>query len=503
MKNYKDFAQNIQEARIVPRLYHWSRAWGSILTDGGFVPKKMNDTEIDLLPKGKQTSDAWGDKYVSFTRSTAGSKYIGDRLNSSDAYVVIFELDAEKLRHRNKIVSVNWYKPLFNSSHPTNKSYGHTELEDRIITFRNFVPFGDALLGVHVLINTDEQALDVYKKSLRDAEEALKNASNEDYKEYYQDEIEYYSDLVRKAEMGDREIRAAFKRFSGMYPNIPFWLYHNPTHFISMRWAEADQMNTNLMDDDDELDEGVDLTEARVVPRLYHWSPKWQSILNDNLLFTSESWSAETFVLPRQDETKKAWGNKFISFARSIGGSAFIRGRPFDSTREITVVFEFDANKLRARHKIIPVNYFKSDDIKGIVSTTRSRNWSEYEDRLLTFKLAIPISESLLGVHVYIQQDEKRVEELKGYLAGAEEEYRQAKTEEGRDGFARDIRWYSNEIQRLTHLEIETRKEFEKFSAKYPNVPFWLYHNPKHFLAARYAEAEQINTNLAEDDEDE
>lgn len=254
--------------------------------------------------------------------------------------------------------------------------------------------------------------------------------------------------------------------------------------------------------------------------RIYHYTRRAAiQIIQDRALKTTVASTSEIRLLPNGEADAKKYGNKFISFARSISASSFTNTKV--NNKDMVVVFEFNKNRLAANHKFFSVNWMGPG--------SRGTAHDEAEDRLVTFKDMIPIDKALIGIHVYqsgyhikkmlaalkneilnhkatINNLIKSIEELKnkGTLSAEEED---------------DLPDYEKRLSyAISHLEDALRSQEEyrngsrvdaiakAASNEFPNVPVWLYSNPKHFNALRWSEADQLNPNLpnpSEEDEDE
>jgi hypothetical protein len=255
--------------------------------------------------------------------------------------------------------------------------------------------------------------------------------------------------------------------------------------------------------------------------RLYHYARRGAAdlIVQDMYLLTARASTSEINLLPRGDADAKKWGDRFISFARSISTSSFTRNRTRYNSR--VVVFEFNRNKLMANHKFFSVNY--------IGDGGRVTGNDEAEDRLVTFKEFVPIKNSLIGIHIYTSQSSKeqelysissQIHHLKSRIKQLEDSIKDLSSRKSPSDKVKAMLSDNNSLLNIVKEkldaavkekeEIRNRDDIGKLvadaSKNFPNVPIWVYTNPKAFTSMRWAEADQVNPNLpnpSEEDEDE
>ena len=264
------------------------------------------------------------------------------------------------------------------------------------------------------------------------------------------------------------------------------------------------------------------INETRTVSRVYHYSPYYADILKDGVLLSQKMLSSERRVVGGEDVIKK-YGDKYISFARSITSSYIRIGNMAN-----IVVFEFDRDALARNFKLMPVNWQYGTRHPSMEDepTRRSIGVDEKEDRLITSQPGIPLPPYLIGVHIFSignefsSDDQEQMEAHLQWLLKQKEMYDKAFADKkklatvdkaviDKMAFQRDknlasIMQAERDLDNLKRNPVQYGID-ERMFAKYPEVPFWVYTNKAAFKAGRWSEATQINPNVEgyEEDDDE
>lgn len=239
------------------------------------------------------------------------------------------------------------------------------------------------------------------------------------------------------------------------------------------------------------------LTEAVRKQKLYHSSPSWRNILEDGELTSSEMGWTERVVVKKAGISTERYGDRYISFARSPG-SSFIKMQQSD----LVVVFEFDAEYLRRKYKIVPVDWLHSSGS----THGRERGHSEMEERLITSKTEIQLAPVFTGMHVLWTGLGEMTRDMEQYQYTISQ-IRAMATDPDTNSVRNELRSrrLAEAERELAYIRTKIDNVYDdllKRTAEFPNVPVWMYSNRKSFDQARWAEAQQINTRL-EDPHDE
>ena len=241
------------------------------------------------------------------------------------------------------------------------------------------------------------------------------------------------------------------------------------------------------------------LGEGVRTPKLYHTSPNWWSnILEDGLIKSSDmrNYADELALMKRTGIGNKY--RRFISFGRSLQ-SSWANPRGGNSDNRSAVSLEFDANKLRADYKIVPVDYFSyektGEDDDGMVHVRHGRGQgvSETEERLLTNKPAIPIEPYLTAVHVAMTAREQHI---------MDQIWRAKRVPKWKFATDAEIKHAENLLDSYEEELGKVYSSILEFTNKYPEVPVYAYRNNNDYYNARWADAEQINPKLESHDDD-
>ena len=239
---------------------------------------------------------------------------------------------------------------------------------------------------------------------------------------------------------------------------------------------------------------------------LYHYSNAWREILGDQVLSSSEidSWEHELITKAIGADAAEKFTH-FISFARSLNNT-FIADA-LDNGATFTVVFEFDARRLKRDHKIVPVSFYAPKNFQS--DRVIAKGYTETEERLITNRPGIPLKDYMTAVHIYNNEESNKlglheIEVQLDNLTASEKRLASGQssvyTQEEINAFRKSLMGRRAEINDvLERLNMVAGKA----SRLYPTVPMWLYVNKDAFIGARWAEAEQLNLNLADTDDDE
>jgi len=271
---FEDFMALISENVRPNSLYHYTPQWASMLNDNDIIMSRLVDSEeIATVQKAVPKLDRSYRYYLSTGRSIRNSYTEADIKNQYNPIVVVFELDRNKLAADFKIIPVDYQASTLDPDGGSNefRHRGSSETEDRVMSKKQNVPLSKYLVAVHALVKGETP--DAYQ--------------------YVRKMIAHYEDIIRRIESGETVMQPAqsniydaspyvlkdvqFKlkqaheriaqirnnmtegesRFRAMAEEadekIPFWIYSNQHAFMSARWAEAEQANPAMWEDDDEL----------------------------------------------------------------------------------------------------------------------------------------------------------------------------------------------------------------------------------------------------------
>ena len=244
---------------------------------------------------------------------------------------------------------------------------------------------------------------------------------------------------------------------------------------------------------------------------LFHRSPTWVSILLDGYVKKSRMYESEERLIADvigREATLKYDG--FVSFARTISGSAYVSGGGLGYSNSVAVL-EFDRQKLAREYKIISIDYYAG-------GLAKRKGKGEAEDRALLKESQknIPLEGSFIGVHILDNESQRR-KKLEADLEEAKRslEYWTVRLNRDTEADRRDAieSIVKSDAQKVERIEQEITnlggfiedKTIQVLMNKYPDVPFYLYSDATSWKGKRFAEAEQINPNVAgyEEDDDE
>lgn len=205
-------------------LYHSTDRWKDILSQNLL---KASDSDYGADGRINSTIGKGAKGFISFARTIENS-YTTDILSSSSRLNVTLAFDGRALKSRYFVRPVNYLDNNNNMDRDTKRGQGKNEYEERLFTDRDGIPVEPFLTGVHMYDPTVQTNKELEHRSGR-----------------------RYNDDMRKSMrkfLGDQF--AELERLMKRYPDVPFYLYYNESHYYNARWAEASQINPALFDKD-------------------------------------------------------------------------------------------------------------------------------------------------------------------------------------------------------------------------------------------------------------